>query len=102
MISKAMSCALSGIDGVIVTIEADCGNGLPSVEIVGLPDASVKEAKERVKSAINNSGLLFPQKRVVVNLAPAYLKKEGSSFDLPITMAILCASTQLDLKLIED
>ena len=102
MISKAMTCALSGIDGVIVTIEADCSQGLPSMEIVGLPDTAVKEAKERVRSAILNSELIFPQKRVVVNLAPAYIRKEGSAFDLPITMAILASTGQVDLRLIEE
>ncbi len=101
MIAKANSCALSGLDGIIVTIEADCCNGLPAVEIVGLPDAAVKESKERVRSAINNSHFVFPQKRLVVNLAPAYMKKEGAYFDLPITIAVLSASGQLDDKLSE-
>lgn len=98
MIAKAMSCALSGIDGVIVTIEADCRQGLPSMEIVGLPDAAVKEARERVHSALSNSNFVFPQRRVVVNLAPAYLRKEGSGFDLPITIALLASSGQLDSR----
>lgn len=96
MIAKAMSCALSGIDGVLVTIEADCRQGLPSIEIVGLPDTAVKEAKERVHSALSNSGFIFPQKRVVINLAPAYIRKEGSGFDLAITLALLSSSGQLD------
>ena len=95
MIAKTASCALSGIDGVMVTIEADCCQGLPSVDIVGLPDTAVKESKERVRSAVNNSGFSFPQRRVVVNLAPAYIRKEGSFFDLPITIAILCSTGQL-------
>lgn len=98
MIAKANSCALSGLDGIIVTIEADCCSGLPAVEIVGLPDTAVKESRERVRSAINNSHFAFPQKRLVVNLAPAYMKKEGAYFDLPITIAILSASGQLDSK----
>ncbi len=102
MIAKAMSCALSGIDGVMVTIEADCGQGLPSIDIVGLPDTTVKEAKERVRSAVNNSDLVFPQRRMVVNLAPAYIKKEGSVFDLPITVAILASSGQIDARFTED
>lgn len=102
MIAKAMSCALSGIDGVIVTIEADCCQGLPSVDIVGLPDTTVKEAKERVHSAINNSDFTFPQRRLVVNLAPAYIRKEGSVFDLPITIAILAASGQIDSRFTQD
>ncbi len=99
MIAKTNSCSLSGLDGVIVTIEADCCNGLPVVEIVGLPDTAVKESKERIRSAINNSGFEFPQKRLVINLAPAYLKKEGASFDLPIALATLSASKVLDPRL---
>jgi len=102
MIAKANSCSLSGLDGVIVTIEADCCPGLPSVDIVGLPDAAVKESKERVRSAINNSGFAFPQKRLVINLAPAYMKKEGAYFDLPITIAVLAASDQLDSRVAEE
>lgn len=96
MIAKTVSCALSGIDGVMVTIEADCCQGLPSMDIVGLPDTAVKESKERVRSAVNNSGFAFPQRRVVVNLAPAYIRKEGSFLDLPITIAVLSSSGQLD------
>ena len=80
MIAKTNSCSLSGLDGVIVTIEADCCNGLPAVEIVGLPDTAVKESKESIRSAITNSGFVFPQKRLVINLAPAYHKKEGSTY----------------------
>lgn len=102
MIAKAMSCALSGIDGVLVTIEADCRQGLPSIEIVGLPDTAVKEAKERVHSALSNSNYVFPQRRVVVNLAPAYIRKEGSGFDLPITIALLASSGQLDCRFTDD
>ncbi len=102
MIAKAKSCALSGIDGVIVTIEADCCQGLPSVDIVGLPDATVKESKERVRSAVTNSDFIFPQRRLVINLAPAYIRKEGSVFDLPITIAVLAASGQIDSRFTED
>ncbi len=101
IISKTYSCSLAGIDGVIVTIEADCSNGLPAVELVGLPDTAVKESKERIRSAINNSNFVFPQKRLVINLAPAYLKKEGASFDLPIAMATLAASGQFDTRFCE-
>ena len=76
------SYALSGLEGVCVTVEADISKGLPSYEMVGLPDTAVKESKERVRSAIKNSGLEFPAHRVTVNFAPAYVKKEGSAFDL--------------------
>lgn len=95
MLATVMSCALFGLKGHRVTVEADLGNGLPAFEIVGLPDAAVKEAKERVKSAILNSGLRFPDRRITVNLSPASLKKEGAGFDLPIAVALLCASEQL-------
>ncbi len=91
MLSKVISCGLLGIDGYIINVETDISNGIPSFEIVGLGDTAVKEAKERVRAAIRNSGLEFPIKRITVNLAPADLKKEGSSLDLPIAMGILSA-----------
>ncbi|MCD6419424.1 MAG: YifB family Mg chelatase-like AAA ATPase, partial [Synergistetes bacterium] len=80
---------LVGIDARLVSVELDISNGLPSFNIVGLPDLSVKESRERVRSAIKNSGYTFPKKRIVVNLAPASLKKEGSVLDLPIAAAIV-------------
>lgn len=92
MIAKVQSYALSGLEGVAVTVEADVSRGIPSYEIVGLPDAAVKESKERVRSALKNSGLEFPAHKITVNLAPAYVKKEGSAFDLPVAMSILRAS----------
>lgn len=95
MLATVTGCALFGLRGHRVTVEADLGNGLPAFEIVGLPDTAVKEAKERVKSAILNSGLRFPERRITVNLSPASLKKEGAGFDLPIAVALLCASEQL-------
>ena len=91
MIAKVQSYALSGLEGVCVTVEADISKGLPSYEMVGLPDTAVKESKERVRSAIKNSGLEFPAHRVTVNFAPAYVKKEGSAFDLPIAVSLLLA-----------
>lgn len=91
MIARVQSYALAGLDGVSVTVEADVSKGLPSYDVVGLPDTAVKESKERVKSAIKNSALYFPTHRITVNLAPAYVKKEGSSFDLPVAIAILLA-----------
>ena len=92
MLAKVKSCALQGIEGVLVDVEVDVSNGLPSFELVGLPDSAVKESKERVRTAIKNSGLNFPLQRITVNLAPADLKKEGPAFDLPIAVALLqCA-----------
>ncbi len=89
MISKIISGALAGIDGYIVEAEVDISSGLPCFDIVGLPDSAVKESKERVRTAIKNSGFAFPVKRITVNLAPANTRKEGPSFDLPIAVGIL-------------
>lgn len=94
-LAKVNSMGLSGIDGYIVTVEVDISNGLPAFDIVGLPDASVKESRERVKAAIKNTNFLCPVKRITVNLAPADRKKEGPLYDLPITIAILSASEQI-------
>lgn len=95
MISKVISGALFGLDGYIITVETDMYSALPGIDIVGLPDAAVKESKERVKSALKNSGYSLPQKRIVINLAPANTKKNGAFLDLPISVAILLASGQL-------
>lgn len=89
MLSIVKSCALLGIDGCVVQVEVDIGNGIPAFELVGLPDSAVKESKERVRTAIKNSGLKFPIQRITVNLAPADIKKEGPSFDLAIAVGIL-------------
>jgi len=89
MIARVQSYALSGLEGVCVTVEADISRGVPSYEMVGLPDAAVKESKERVRSAVKNSALEFPAHKITVNLAPAYVKKEGSSFDLPVAISLL-------------
>ncbi len=91
MIAKVQSYALSGLEGVCVTVEADISKGIPSYEMVGLPDTAVKESKERVRSAIKNSGLEFPAHKITVNFAPAYVKKEGSAFDLPVAVSLLLA-----------
>lgn len=91
MLSKGISYALNGLTGVMVDVEVDIHKGLPKFEIVGLPDTAVKESKERVRSAIKNSGLVFPNKAITVNLAPADLKKEGAYFDLSIALAIIKA-----------
>jgi magnesium chelatase family protein len=89
-----LAFAREGFDGHPVTVEVDIRRGIPGVELVGLPDSAVREAKERIRAAIRNSGYQFPQDRVLVNLAPASVRKEGSSFDLPIAVAILIASGQ--------
>jgi magnesium chelatase family protein len=88
----ARSLSLFGVDAVPVEVEVDVSGGLPGFSIVGLPDAAVQEARERVRVAISNSGFKFPTKKVIVNLAPANLRKEGAAFDLPIALAILAAS----------
>ena len=92
MLAKAFSAGVSGINGYLVEIEADIARGLPQISIVGLPDTAVKEARDRVRSAIKNSGFTFPVKRLTINLAPADTKKEGSAYDLPIALGILSAS----------
>ena len=89
MYSKVKTCCLEGLNGYVVECECDLANGLRSFNIVGLPDASIKESKERVRSAIENTGIRFPVKRITINLAPANLRKEGSQLDLAIAMAIL-------------
>src|SRR5579859_7219818 len=96
MLSKARSCAVVGLEGALVEVEVDIANGLAAFSIVGLPDTAVNEAKDRVRAAIKNSGLLFPFKRITVNLAPADLRKEGPAYDLPIAIGILLASGQIN------
>ncbi len=95
MLAKVMSCAVVGLEGAIVEVEADISPGLPSFTIVGLPDTAVQEARERVRAAIRNSGCIFPNKRITVNLAPADLKKAGPAYDLPIAIGILLSSEQI-------
>lgn len=95
MLSKVKSCSLMGIDGYVVQVETDISNGIPAFEIVGLGDAAVKESKERVRSAIKNSGMEFPTKRITINLAPANVRKEGSAFDVAIAIGLLKATGQI-------
>ena len=97
MLTRVESGGIFGLDGFRVIVEADCTNGLPHYELVGLPDAAVRESRERVRAAILNSGFSYPRCRLVLNLAPADRKKEGPIYDLAIAVAILCASQQLDL-----
>jgi magnesium chelatase family protein len=91
-VCRARSLSLFGIEALPVEVEVDVSSGLPGFSIVGLPDAAVQEARERVRVAISNSGYKFPTKKVIVNLAPANLRKEGPAFDLPIALGILAAS----------
>ena len=98
MFCKLNSYSLNGIDAIPIEVEIDINDGLPGFNIVGLPDSSVKEARERVRSAIKNSGFKFPIRRITVNLAPADIKKEGSLYDLPIALGILCCSGELPLE----
>ncbi|MGD2178984.1 MAG: YifB family Mg chelatase-like AAA ATPase, partial [Anaerolineae bacterium] len=102
MLAKVTSCALLGLEGIPVQVEVDASRGLPSFTIVGLPDAAVKESIERVRAAIKNSGLMFPRKRLTVNLAPADIRKAGPAYDLPIAVGILIASEQAWPQAIED
>ena len=100
-LARVRSGALKGIDGLPVDVEVDIGTGLPAFNIVGLPDAAVQEARERVRSAIRNAGFEFPLRRITVNLAPADVRKEGPIYDLPIAVAILVASGQVENRFAE-
>ncbi len=102
MISKTYSFGLMGLEAYPVEIEVDISNGLPAVNLVGLADTAVKESKERVRSAIKNSGLTWPAQRITVNLSPSNIKKEGSAFDLAIALGILAASGQLTNNQMKD
>src|SRR5512139_695815 len=89
MLARVFSCAVIGLDGVVVEVEVDTGLGLPGMTIVGLPDAAVQESRERVQAAVKNAGIDFPRKRIIVNLAPATVRKEGPAYDLPIALGVL-------------
>ena len=95
MLAKVHSCAVIGLDALPVQVEVDIASGLERVTVVGLPDAAVRESSERVRSAITNSGLFFPNHRLTVNLAPADLRKVGPAYDLPIAVGILAAARQI-------
>ncbi|MEY4800201.1 MAG: hypothetical protein RLZZ213_648, partial [Cyanobacteriota bacterium] len=96
MLARCKTAALQGLEARPVLVEVDLAPGLPGLQLVGLADAAVQEARERVRSAIRHSSLKVPLTRVVVNLAPADLRKEGPAFDLPIALGLLLASGQLD------
>ena len=95
MLARCLSASLQGLEARPVVVEVDLAPGLPGVQLVGLPDKAIQESRERVRSALRNSGFRGPLVRVVINLAPADLRKEGPSFDLPIALALLVASGQL-------
>src|SRR5262245_21820012 len=92
VLAQVFSAALVGIEAALVRVEVDVSPGLPAFATVGLPDSAVRESRERVRSAIRNAGFPFPQDRITVNLAPADLRKEGTSFDLPIALGLLAAT----------
>jgi len=102
MLSKLYSASTFGTEAYLLEIEVDVTQGLPAVSVVGLPDAAVKESRDRVKSAIKNCGYEYPTGRITVNLAPADIKKEGSSFDLPIALGILASSGQIPQETLKD
>src|SRR5919199_2672647 len=95
MLASMATFALDGVDSQEVTVEVDVRRGLPAFTLVGLPDAAVREARERVRAATLNSGLEFPQQKLTANLAPAHVRKTGASFDLALAVAMLCASGQI-------
>ena len=95
MLARVMSHGLSGISGFPVAVEADLSGGLPAYDTVGLPDAAVRESRERVRAAVRNSGFTFPTAHITVSLAPAGMRKEGAVYDLPIAVALLAASGQI-------
>jgi magnesium chelatase family protein len=102
MLARVWSASLIGIDALKVGVEVDIAGGLPVIAIVGLPDAAVQESKERVRTAVKNSGFLFPMRKVVVNLTPADVRKEGPSFDLPISVGVLAGCEQVRTELLDD
>ncbi|MDD6565012.1 MAG: YifB family Mg chelatase-like AAA ATPase [Clostridiales bacterium] len=102
MLTKVKTVSLTGLDGTVIEIQTDISNGIVAFDIIGLPDATVREARERAKSAIKNCGCEYPKKRITMNLAPAAIKKEGAAFDLAITLSVLDASKQIDIYDRED
>ncbi|MBL8079851.1 MAG: YifB family Mg chelatase-like AAA ATPase [Anaerolineales bacterium] len=101
MLSRVYSCAVVGLEGVIIEVEVDYTNGLPGVTIVGLPDAAVQESRERVQTAVKNAGLHFPRHRIVVNLAPAIVRKEGPAYDLPIALGVIILADYLSHDVVD-
>ena len=102
MLARVWSAAIAGIDAIKVGVEVDVSGGLPKIIVVGLPDVAIQESRERVKAALKNTGFVFPVRKIVINLTPADLRKEGPCFDLPISVGILAASEQVDPQLLGD
>lgn len=102
MLARIWSAAIVGIDAVKVGVEVDISGGLPGMVVVGLPDTAVQESRERTKAALKNAGFPFPMRKIVINLTPADLRKEGPSFDLPISVGILAAAEQVNADLLGD
>lgn len=102
MIAKIYSACVIGIDAYEVTVEADTGGGLPGFNIVGLPDTAIRESRDRIKAAIKNSDIRFPAQKLTINLAPASIKKEGASFDLPIALSVLAAAEVINHAWLKD
>ena len=100
-VATTQGVSLTGLEGEIVQIEVDVTKGLPGYQLLGLPDAALNESRDRIRSAINNSGKRWPQTKVTVSLSPAWLPKGGSGFDLPISIAILSATDQVAQKNLE-
>ena len=102
MLARVFSCAVIGLEGVIVEVEVDYTNGLPGMTIVGLPDTAIQESRERVQAAVKNAGLHFPRHRIVVNLAPASVRKEGPAYDLPIALGVIMLAGFLPHNVVND
>jgi magnesium chelatase family protein len=102
MLARVWSASIVGIDAIKVGVEVDVAGGLPGVVILGLPDSAIQESKERVKATLKNTGFQFPIRKIVINLTPADLRKEGPAFDLPISVGILAASYQVSASLLGD
>ena len=100
MLVKTFGSALNGIEAITVTIEVNIDRGVQFF-LVGLPDSAVKESQQRIEAALNNNGLKYPKKKITINMAPADIRKEGSSYDLPIAIAILAASEQVSVELLD-
>jgi len=102
MLARVWSASIVGIDAVKVGVEVDVSGGLPGIVVLGLPDSAIQESRERVKATLKNAGFAFPMRKIVINLTPADLRKEGPCFDLPISVGILAASEQINADLLGD
>jgi magnesium chelatase family protein len=102
MLAKVLSAGLLGLDAHLIEVEVDIGGGLPQFSIVGLPDATVRESRDRVRAALKNTGFVFPPKKITVNLAPAGVKKEGAGLELSIAIGILVAEGILSQESVEN